>query len=158
MNTDFADERGSRKIVIFGGKGGVGKTTAAAAFALALARTNPKQKLLIFSTDPAHSLSDSFDGDIGANKNLDGMEIDPGKWFEELKQRYRSWTDELFDSLAGGSRMEIKFDREAMRELVELTPPGIDEIAALGMVIGAGWMGARAMTSRICALGFFTSI
>ncbi len=131
----------SRKIVIFGGKGGVGKTTAAAAFALALARANRKQKLLIFSTDPAHSLSDSFNEDIGelksgvaGNENLDAMEIDPGKWFEELKQRYRSWTDELFASLSGGSRMEIKFDREAMRELVELTPPGIDEIAALGTI------------------------
>ena len=131
----------SRKIVIFGGKGGVGKTTAAAAFALALARANPRQKLLIFSTDPAHSLSDSFDEEIGelksgvaGNENLDAMEIDPGKWFEELKQRYRVWTDELFESLSGGSRMEIKFDREAMRELVELTPPGIDEIAALGTI------------------------
>ena len=122
----------ARKIVIFGGKGGVGKTTAAAAYALALATANPDKKLLVFSTDPAHSLSDSF----GEERlpNLDVMEIDPGKWFEELKQRYRSWTDELFASLSGGSRMEIKFDREAMRELVELTPPGIDEIAALGTI------------------------
>jgi arsenite-transporting ATPase len=131
----------SRKIVIFGGKGGVGKTTAAASFALALAEANPEQKILVFSTDPAHSLSDSFDEEIGEQKkgvaghaNLDGMEIDPGKWFEELKQRYRTWTDDLFASLSGGSRMEIKFDREAMRELVELTPPGIDEIAALGTI------------------------
>jgi arsenite-transporting ATPase len=62
------------------------------------------------------------------------MEIDPGEWFEDLKQRYRTWTDELFASLTGASRMEIKFDREAMRELVELTPPGIDEIAALGAI------------------------
>jgi len=131
----------AREVVIFGGKGGVGKTTAAAAFALALAHANPKQKLLIFSTDPAHSLSDSLDEEIGelksgvaGNKNLDAMEIDPGKWFEELKRRYRSWTDDLFASLSGGSRMEIKFDREAMRELVELTPPGIDEIAALGTI------------------------
>src|SRR5690349_14601979 len=130
-----------RKIVIFGGKGGVGKTTAAAAFALALAQANPKQKFLIFSTDPAHSLSDSFDEEIGESKsgvggvkNLDAMEVDPGKWFEQLKQRYRTWTDDLFASLSGGSRMEIKFDREAMRELVELTPPGIDEIAALGTI------------------------
>jgi len=122
----------ARKIVIFGGKGGVGKTTAAAAYALALAKANPDQKLLVFSTDPAHSLSDSF-GEEGL-PNLDVMEIDPGKWFEELKQRYRSWTDELFASLSGGSQMEIKFDREAMRELVELTPPGIDEIAALGTI------------------------
>ena len=131
----------ARKIVLFGGKGGVGKTTAAAAYALALAHAKPEEKLLVFSTDPAHSLSDSFDEEIGESKkavagfqNLDGMEIDPGKWFEELKQRYRSWTDELFASLSGGSLMEIKFDREAMRELVELTPPGIDEIAALGTI------------------------
>jgi arsenite-transporting ATPase len=130
-----------RKIVIFGGKGGVGKTTAAAAFALAFAEANPKQKVLVFSTDPAHSLSDSFDEEIGESKhgiagvaNLDGMEIDPGKWFEDLKTRYRTWTDELFASISGGSLMEIKFDREAMRELVELTPPGIDEIAALGTI------------------------
>ena len=130
-----------KRIVIFGGKGGVGKTTAAAAFALASARADRRRKLLIFSTDPAHSLSDSFGEEIGplkngigGNENLDGMEIDPGEWFEELKQRYRTWTDELFAALAGGSRMEIKFDREAMRELVELTPPGIDEIAALGAI------------------------
>lgn len=131
----------SKQIVLFGGKGGVGKTTAAAAFALALAREDRKKKLLIFSTDPAHSLSDSFGEEIGrekkaigGNKNLDAMEIDPGEWFDDLKQRYRSWTDELFATLSGGSRMEIKFDREAMRELVELTPPGIDEIAALGAI------------------------
>jgi arsenite/tail-anchored protein-transporting ATPase len=131
----------AKQIVIFGGKGGVGKTTAATAFALALAQAEPAKRVLVFSTDPAHSLSDSFDEQIGERKtgvagleNLDAMEIDPGTWFEELKQRYRSWTDELFASLSGGSRMEIKFDREAMRELVELTPPGIDEIAALGTI------------------------
>jgi arsenite/tail-anchored protein-transporting ATPase len=127
--------------MIFGGKGGVGKTTAAAAYALGLAKTDPKRKLLLFSTDPAHSLSDSFAEPIGklkkrvaGHKNLDAMEIDPGEWFEDLKQRYRSWTDDLFTSLSGRSGMQIQFDREAMRELVELTPPGIDEIAALGTI------------------------
>jgi arsenite/tail-anchored protein-transporting ATPase len=131
----------SRRIVMFGGKGGVGKTTAAAAFAIALAKSDPKERVLIFSTDPAHSLSDSFKEQIGELKkgvgaiaNLDAMEIDPGLWFESLKQRYRIWIDNLFASLAGDSKLEIKFDREAMRELVELTPPGIDEIAALGTI------------------------
>lgn len=131
----------NRRIVIFGGKGGVGKTTAAASYALALAKADPKRKVLVFSTDPAHSLSDSFAEEIGelkkgvsGQKNLDAMEIDPGKWFEELKRRYRSWTDDLFTSLSGRAGMEIQFDREAMRELVELTPPGIDEIAALGTI------------------------
>jgi arsenite-transporting ATPase len=129
------------RIVIFGGKGGVGKTTAAASYALARAKADPKKRVLVFSTDPAHSLSDSFAEAIGelksgvaGQKNLDAMEIDPGKWFEELKQRYRVWTDDLFTSISGRAGMEIQFDREAMRELVELTPPGIDEIAALGEI------------------------
>lgn len=130
-----------RRLVIFGGKGGVGKTTAAAAYALAFAEGDESARVLVFSTDPAHSLSDSFNEQVGELKqgvagatNLDAMEIDPAARFEELKERYRRWTDELFESLTGGSRWEVQFDREAMRELVALAPPGIDEIAALSTV------------------------
>ncbi len=130
-----------KRLLIFGGKGGTGKTTAAAAAALALADAHGEARVLVFSTDPAHSLSDSFDEQVGELKhgvarlkNLDAMEIDPGARFEELKARYRAWTDELFQSLTAGSRWEIQFDREAMRELVSLAPPGIDEIAALSAI------------------------
>jgi arsenite-transporting ATPase len=130
-----------RRLLIFGGKGGVGKTTAAASAALALAQNNREARVLVFSTDPAHSLSDSFAEEIGELKkgvagqaNLDASEIDPASRFEELKTRYRVWIDELFDTLSGSSGMEIKFDREAMRELVSLAPPGIDEIAALSAI------------------------
>ncbi|HVF42087.1 MAG TPA: TRC40/GET3/ArsA family transport-energizing ATPase, partial [Pyrinomonadaceae bacterium] len=114
---------GPKRLVIFGGKGGVGKTTAAAAYALALAESSPEARVLLFSTDPAHSLSDGFGERVGEMKrgvagvaNLDAKEVDPAARFEELKERYRRWTDELFDSLGGGSRFEVKFDREAMRE------------------------------------------
>jgi len=131
----------SKRLVIFGGKGGVGKTTAAASFALALAESDESARVLAFSTDPAHSLSDSFDERVGELKrgvagaeNLDAKEIDPAARFEELKERYRKWTDELFEQLTGGSRFEVQFDREAMRELVSLAPPGIDEIAALSTI------------------------
>jgi arsenite/tail-anchored protein-transporting ATPase len=137
-----------RRLVIFGGKGGVGKTTAAASFALALAERDERARerdegarVLVFSTDPAHSLSDSFGERVGELKrgvagrlNLDAKEIDPAARFEELKERYRKWTDELFEELTGGSRFEVQFDREAMRELVSLAPPGIDEIAALSTI------------------------
>ncbi|HEU4594920.1 MAG TPA: ArsA family ATPase [Pyrinomonadaceae bacterium] len=131
----------ARQLLVFGGKGGVGKTTAAAAAALRLAENDGRARVLVFSTDPAHSLSDSFGEEVGELKrgvagirNLDAKEIDPAARFEELKERYRAWTDELFESLTGGSRWEIQFDREAMRELVALAPPGIDEIAALSTV------------------------
>jgi arsenite-transporting ATPase len=130
-----------RRLLIFGGKGGVGKTTAAAAAALALAEKDAGLRALIFSTDPAHSLSDSFDEPIGEFKravagqaNLDAMEIDPAQWFAGLKERYRDWVDELFKSLNAGSRWQIQFDHEAMREVIELAPPGIDEIAAMSKI------------------------
>ena len=138
-NESFALE--PRRLLIFGGKGGVGKTTAAAAAALALAERETASRVLIFSTDPAHSLSDSFEEQVGEFKqgvggreNLDAMEINPARRFEELKSRYRAWIDELFETLTGNSRLQIQFEREAMRELVELAPPGIDEIAALSAI------------------------
>jgi arsenite-transporting ATPase len=129
------------RLLIFGGKGGVGKTTAASATALALAENDTEKRVLVFSTDPAHSLSDSFDERIGQLKrgvagaqNLDAMEIDPAAWFEGLKRRYRDWIDEVFTTLTAGSRWEIRFEREAMRDIVEFAPPGLDEIAALSHV------------------------
>jgi arsenite/tail-anchored protein-transporting ATPase len=132
----------SNQLLIFGGKGGVGKTTAAAAAALALAESDASARVLVFSTDPAHSLSDSFKEEIGELKrgvagqsNLDAVEVDPGARFDEMKLRFRKWTDELFESLTAGSRWEIQFDREAMREIISLAPPGIDEIAALSAII-----------------------
>ncbi|HZI20374.1 MAG TPA: ArsA family ATPase [Pyrinomonadaceae bacterium] len=133
---------GGRRLLVFGGKGGVGKTTAAAAAALAIAQADEGARVLIFSTDPAHSLSDSFAEPVGELKeavagrpNLDAKEIDPTAKFEELKERYRLWADELFAAVAGGSRWQVQFDREAMRELVTLAPPGMDEIAALSAII-----------------------
>ena len=54
------------RYLFFGGKGGTGKTTTAASAALHLLdRAEPGERILIFSTDPAHSLSDSFGVRIG---------------------------------------------------------------------------------------------
>lgn len=66
------------KIVLFGGKGGVGKTTCSASYALSCARAG--KKTLIVSTDPAHSTADIFGKKIGdkivkLDENLYGLEI-----------------------------------------------------------------------------------
>ena len=68
-----------KRIILYTGKGGVGKTTTAAATALQSARRG--HKTLVVSTDPAHSLRDSFDIEIGPEpkkimKNLYAQEID----------------------------------------------------------------------------------
>lgn len=74
-----------KRILLVGGKGGVGKTTTSSA--LAVLASNRGKKVLLVSTDPAHSLSDAFDRDIGDNitrlaPNLDGLELDPDREVE----------------------------------------------------------------------------
>ena len=69
-----------RKLIMVGGKGGVGKTTTSAA--LAVAAANSGRRTLIISTDPAHSLADAFDMRIGNKErvlaqNLSALELDP---------------------------------------------------------------------------------
>ena len=58
----FAD-LAAKRVVFFAGKGGVGKTTSAAAYALA--RANMGARVLLVSTDPAHNLGDIFNVGIG---------------------------------------------------------------------------------------------
>jgi len=132
-----------RLLYIFGGKGGVGKTSISSATALRIARKYPSKKVLIFSTDPAHSLSDSFGlpiGDnltqigIGGHKNLFGLEIDAQKLLEKFKKSYRDEISEAFNKFIGGG-VDVKFDREVLEELISLTPPGLDEIMALTKMI-----------------------
>ncbi|HSP57235.1 MAG TPA: ArsA family ATPase [Halomonas sp.] len=69
-----------KRLLWVGGKGGVGKTTVAAALAVLAARRG--KRVLVVSTDPAHSLGDVFDRDLSDTPrrllpNLDAMEIDP---------------------------------------------------------------------------------
>jgi arsenite-transporting ATPase len=68
-----------RQVVFFGGKGGVGKTTCSSAFALAASRRG--RRVLLVSTDPAHSTSDIFERPIGPKETtlqprLTALEID----------------------------------------------------------------------------------
>lgn len=126
------------KLIIFGGKGGVGKTSIASAAALQLARHSKEKKILIFSTDPVHALSDSFDQQIGdkpcqvqgGTGNLYALELDASQMLASLKDEYRGDIAEVFDKFAP-SGMDIKFDREVMEELIALTPPGLEELMAL---------------------------
>ncbi len=162
------------EFVLFGGKGGVGKTSLAAAAALHLARSNPDKKVLLFSTDPAHSLSDSLNQPVGneitavqvpvvsgqgsvirkdeknsairnpqsaINSNLFALEIDAEHLWIDFKEVFKKDIKEVFDSFLGGG-MDIRFDREVMTEMLELAPPGLDEIMSLDTIMDLEKKGA----------------
>ena len=76
-----------QRVLLIGGKGGVGKTTVSSA--LAVLASQRGQKVLLVSTDPAHSLADAFglapigDSMTRLAPNLDGLELDPDREVEQ---------------------------------------------------------------------------
>jgi arsenite-transporting ATPase len=128
------------RLLLFGGKGGVGKTTCAAASALH--RASAGKRVLLLSTDPAHSLGDALDADLSDDprevaEQLTARELDADRAFAARRDQYRQSVDELFDALRGGARFDATFDRVVVQDLIELAPPGIDELFALFTVTEA---------------------
>ena len=114
----------NKKVVFFGGKGGVGKTTSASAFALAACHAG--KRVLLVSTDPAHSTSDIFERHIGPEPmqllpNLHALEIDGA--FES--QRYVSRVKDNIRGLFGHHIL-----KEANRQIdLAASMPGAEEMA-----------------------------
>ncbi|OZM75711.1 ArsA family ATPase [Pseudonocardia sp. MH-G8] len=115
------------RVVLFTGKGGVGKTTLAAATAASLARSG--RKVLVVSTDPAHSLGDAFEVELGGEP----VELEAGLYAAHVDARTLldgAWArlqGHLSTLLAGAGVDELVAD-----ELTVL--PGVDDMLALGEV------------------------
>ncbi|MBX3314968.1 MAG: ArsA family ATPase [Actinobacteria bacterium] len=114
----------SSRVLLFTGKGGVGKTTTAAATALRCADAG--LRTIVLSTDPAHSLADAYDvalGDLAVEvaPNLWGQQIDTQARMEDAWVDIQSWLFDVFE-WAGVRAIEAE----------ELTVvPGLDEIFSL---------------------------
>jgi len=139
------------RLVLVGGKGGVGKTTCAAALALRILERRPRARVLLLSSDPAHSL-----GDVLAQKlddkqrrvksgsgQLFARELDADAQFALLRERYQRGIEAVFAALTRGSRFDLAFDRAVMEDLIELAPPGLDELFAILAVVEALFGAAR---------------
>lgn len=117
------------RILLFTGKGGVGKTTTAAATALRCADRG--LRTMVLSTDPAHSLADALDVELGD----DPVAIAPGLWGQQLDAQARmedswveiqAWLMEVFE-WAGVAAIEAE-------ELSVV--PGLDEVFSLSDLKG----------------------
>src|ERR671931_1074875 len=112
------------RVLLFTGKGGVGKTTVAAATAVRAATAG--KRTLVMSTDPAHSLGDSFEQEIGSRPTevtdlLWAQQIDAQ---ERLEDNWREIQDYMIQLMNWAGTETIQAE-----ELTVL--PGLDEIFAL---------------------------
>jgi len=113
------------KLILFGGKGGVGKTTCAASAGVFLAEDF---KTLLLSTDPAHSISDSLGQQIGdairevkGVKNLSALEINAEKALLEFKTEYEEEIRKILDT-------STNLDQDDIESVFSLSIPGLDEV------------------------------
>src|SRR6201997_2727805 len=118
------------RILLFSGKGGVGKTSIAAATGLQLSRLG--YRTLVMSVDPAHSLADAFDLDTGLfqEKTNDPYPIDANLSIQEVniqKEIKRHWR-EISTYVVSVLRTTGISDVEA-EELAIL--PGMEELSAM---------------------------
>ncbi|MBA0721393.1 hypothetical protein Golax_008939 [Gossypium laxum] len=134
-----------RKYYMLGGKGGVGKTSCAASLAVKFA--NNGHHTLVVSTDPAHSLSDSFAQDLtggmlvpveGPDFPLFALEINPDKAREEFRDATKNnggtGVKEFMDGMGLGMLVE-QLGELKLGELLDTPPPGLDEAIAISKVM-----------------------
>jgi arsenite-transporting ATPase len=112
------------RTILYTGKGGVGKTSVAAATARRCAAAG--LRTVVLSTDPAHSLSDSLEAELGpdptqAGANLFGQEVQAQEEMERHWDSVQGWLGSLLE--------ERGVDRISAEELT--VPPGMDELFSL---------------------------
>ncbi|MEA2162689.1 MAG: arsenite/tail-anchored protein-transporting ATPase [Thermoanaerobaculia bacterium] len=129
VQDDSARRITTARLTFLAGKGGVGKTTSAVSIALQLANRNSGKRYTVISVDPAHTLRDVF-ADQKPPSNLTVETID-------TKEKWRRFRDSLGEEIEraigaitpGG--MTVAYDAEAMKKLIEIAPPGADELFAI---------------------------
>ncbi|MDZ5811980.1 TRC40/GET3/ArsA family transport-energizing ATPase [Halorubrum sp. AD140] len=146
--TDLPAGVDAPEYVLYGGKGGVGKTTMAAATGLASAADGVRT--LVVSTDPAHSLSDTYETDIPAEPTriredvpLYAAEIDPDDAMEEGMfgadgdplGGMGEMGDAMGGMMGGGADAEDGRAEEGLGSLLGGTMPGADEAAAMRQLL-----------------------
>src|SRR5664279_5628893 len=128
----FFDKQGLQ-LLLFGGKGGVGKTTCATSAALRMAALAPSRSVLLVSTDPAHSVRDSLAGHVPSG-NLQVLELDAQQCLTAFRERNVPILREI---AAAGTFL----DDEDIHRFLSLSLPGLDELMAFFEI--SSWVEAR---------------
>jgi arsenite/tail-anchored protein-transporting ATPase len=124
------------------GKGGVGKTTITAALAFHSRALHKDVHVSVCSTDPAPSLDDVFQKKI--EDKLVSVLGDPGLAAMEMDAvfEFRRWAARIRQQLSAGTSMEsgglhvdLTFEKEVFAALMDVVPPGVDEVFAIFRIL-----------------------
>lgn len=115
------DQLSNRTVILFGGKGGVGKTTMSAAAAL---HFSASRDTIVFTTDPASNI-ESLLPEAGRSNRLRFEPLQAGEF-------YKRFLDTNLDAFVELGDRGTYLDRDEIRSLLQLALPGIDELM--------GWM------------------
>lgn len=129
-----------RRLIILGGKGGVGKTTVAAAIAQGMAAQHPESTVRVVSIDPAHSLGDAFETElhhhpVQLTPNLSAQEVDAAVVLEKFRADYLWELADMMSGDTGDDRLQLAYGPQAWRQIVAQALPGIDEMLSLITII-----------------------
>jgi arsenite-transporting ATPase len=124
--------RPETRLLFIAGKGGVGKTTSAAAIAGQLARQNPDRRYTALSVDPAHTLPSVFASDAPPG-NLTVETIDTRARWRRFQESVGEEIERAVDALTPGN-ISVAYDTDAIRKLLDIAPPGADELFAISRI------------------------
>jgi arsenite-transporting ATPase len=137
---DHYDPPLDRRLYLVGGKGGVGKSTVAAALGVRLVDAG-RLPVLLLSVDPAGSLAEILGTKVGPFTSshpelphLHTRQLDATASWAAYRERYIADISELFERFLPAA-VSADLDRAVLERLIDLSPPGLDELVALLEVI-----------------------
>ncbi|HEX6907087.1 MAG TPA: ArsA family ATPase, partial [Terriglobales bacterium] len=121
------------ELSLFVGKGGVGKTTVSSAYAVHSAVRGGKRRVLLISSDPAHSLADLFAVRLGDRPKAVVL---PGRrrlhlWQVNAEKEFRAFVGKYKEALLATVESGTIFSRQEIEPLLDTALPGLAEISAL---------------------------
>jgi arsenite-transporting ATPase len=142
------------------GKGGVGKTTVSAGLGFRSRFARPKQSVTICSVDPAPSLDDIFQQEVVneprsvlGDPRFTAAEMDSAAEFAAWVRGVKDKIDQALSLEHSGVHLELSFERRLFTALLDIVPPGVDEVFAVFRILDLLATGAQTVIIDMAPTG-----
>jgi len=148
------------KLTLVLGKGGVGKTTVSAGLGFRSRTAHPRQPVTICSVDPAPSLDDIFQQEVTnqthpvlGDRRFTAAEMDSAAEFAAWVRGIKEKIDRALSGERSGVHVELSFERRLFTALLDIVPPGVDEVFAVFRILDLLAAGAQKVVIDLAPTG-----